>query len=101
MAKDLGVRGGIVGQSHLIRALGDDVAIFHDYRAEGPALSRADIFDCELNRACHERAVHVWAGRCVTEADAVPAHVCAKGSKYKRSPEARNFSQLEFSMTVS
>jgi hypothetical protein len=60
---DFGMRGGIVGGSNLIRAFGNNRAVFHNDRAEGATASRVDVIDRELNGAGHERIVHVFARR--------------------------------------
>ena len=39
-------------------ALGDDFAILHYDRAEWPALLRAHVRDCKLNRSGHEGVAH-------------------------------------------
>ena len=51
---------GIVRRSDLVRALGDDVAIFCDNTTERAATPRTDIRNRKLNGAGHESVVH-WA----------------------------------------
>ncbi len=63
--KDFGVGGGVVGGGHLVGGLGEHDAIFDDDGAEGAAVSGTDVFESELDGACHESGVHVaWLCHC-------------------------------------
>src|SRR5687767_3319107 len=57
---DFGVRGWVIGGSHLVPAAADDLAVAHDNGAKWPAFASAHHFDGKANRLLHERFAMRW-----------------------------------------
>ena len=90
MATHFRVRSRIIGGSDLIRAFGDDAAVFHDNRAEGSAASRVDVVNRELNGTGHERIVHV-VGQCCAYLCLASGYAGASDSLTRKSVDMDSF----------
>ena len=79
-----------------------NVAIFHNHSTERAALSGADIFNRELNGACHESAAHAMD---LTRVETVSTRsVCCrfKACQYKRGLARRKtFLGIDFLIAAS